>query len=315
MMREVMEKLNQLKEKHLEYLRIRNYAESTISRKEQHIRWFIDFMHRAGKEDFNEVTEDFMREYQKHRYYYINMYNRRDGIKNQHEHFIDLRVFFRYLRREGRMHHDPIEGVELPKMPKSLPMLALSDREMRKILKQPDTKTVMGYRDRTILEVLYSTGMRCGELSGLDLEDLNLNEGLVRIRQGKGKKDRMVPIGKEGVRHLETYIKYIRKEYPGQAEAKYLFVSRNHRRLTEQGILNIVKKYAEKAKIEKLVTTHTFRRTCATEMIKRNANPMYVKELLGHTDYRSIQSYCNLSIVDLKKAHQKYHPRERMAVV
>jgi integrase/recombinase XerD len=182
---------------------------------------------------------------------------------------------------------------------------------MKKLLKIPDTGTKEGYRDRAILEIFYSTGIRRGELLNLKKEDIDYEGGYLRVNQGKGSKDRVVPLGRIACKYAENYIKGIRPWFVNSREIPELFVGKKGYKLSNSGLGEIIKKYAVKSEIPKPISPHTFRRTCATEMIKNNANLMHVKEMLGHSSTEATQIYCNLSITDLKKAHAKYHPREK----
>ena len=180
------------------------------------------------------------------------------------------------------------------------------------MLAQTDDSTPTGFRDRTILETLYSTGVRRNELIHLKIDDVDYAGGYLRVNQGKGNKDRVVPMGKIACHYAENWIKGVRAVFlKDRRKHDYLFVTKSGNPIDESTVRDIVVKYSAPLKLKKPVTCHTFRRSCATEMVKRNANLMHVKEILGHEDLESTKVYCRLTITDLKKTHQRYHPREK----
>jgi len=203
-------------------------------------------------------------------------------------------------------------GVEYVKEPETLPRDIPTDPEVRKILAACDTMRSTGFRDRAIVELLYATGIRRQELADLKLGDVDLAQGYLRVEIGKGGKGRIVPLGRMAGDWIRKYLLAIRPELVrGRPDPGWLFVSKSGRKMDGSAILETVRKAAAVAGLEKKVTPHALRRACATEMIRRNANPWHVKELLGHEDFRSLDVYAKLTILDLKEAHRKYHPRER----
>jgi len=172
--------------------------------------------------------------------------------------------------------------------------------------------TPIHLRDRAVLEVLYSTGLRRQELVDLALPDVDLDGGVLRVECGKGAKGRVVPLGRAACEWVRRYLHSARPALVGRREdGGALFVSKLGRRLNGNSIREIVSRWAKAAGVEKEVTPHTFRRSCATGMIRNRANPAHVKDLLGHEDFGSLAAYVRLEIADLKEAHRKFHPRER----
>lgn len=195
----------------------------------------------------------------------------------------------------------------------------MSEVEVKKLLEIPDKTTVLGYRDRTILEVLYSSGMRRSELLNLRLDDVDFEAGVLRINAGKGNKDRVVPIGKIASRYLKNYIKEVRERLVKYPELDYVFLSRIGKRISKCMLGLRIKEYAKQAGIEKDISAHTLRATCATHCIrgkkrKEQMHPRYLMELLGHNSMEALNPYLSVSIVDLKEAHNRCHPREKEAV-
>ena len=297
-----------------QYLELHNRTKMTIRGHRHYLQQFFNFMKSYAIDDIQAITQEHLKEYQKYRYYFTNRYGRQDSIESQNHHLSTIKCFFYFLKAEGYIIHNPAEALEYAKEPKKLPKGTLNYSQAKKILAQPDPHALHGYRDRTILEVLYSTGIRKSELMNLKLEDVDYMDGYLRVNLGKGQKDRVTPIGRIACQYLESYIKGIRPLFLNAKKEPYLFLSLRGNQLSKNALGELVSKYAKQSGIEKQITTHTFRRSCATAMIKNKANLMYVKDLLGHSSMESIQSYCNLSIVDLKEAHKKHHPRELEAI-
>ena len=209
------------------------------------------------------------------------------------------------------LRQDPSRDIPYAKTPKRLPRSILTRKEMSKLLMAPDTHSLMGYRDRAMLEVFYSTGLRNSELGALKVEDVDTEEGFVRVNLGKGGKDRVVPLGKIACRYVENYIHSIRPHLVRGGDNRCLFLSLQGHQMARAVIASIVRRYARKAKLGKTVTPHSLRHTCATQMMRNKANLRHIQELLGHACLTTTQVYTSVTIADLKEAHQKYHPRER----
>ena len=189
----------------------------------------------------------------------------------------------------------------------------MNEKEVIKILEQPSlSNDPLTLRDRAIMEVLFSTGIRNNELCFLNIEDLNYHHEMVRINTPKGGAgfQRVIPIGSIA---LEVVSKYLKEGRPkiASGDPKALFLSYSGNRLQTEGVLNIVKKYAHECGFRKNITTHSFRVTCATEMLRNRADIRYVQEQLGHKNITSTQIYTRLAPMDLKAIHKKCHPREK----
>jgi integrase/recombinase XerD len=169
-----------------------------------------------------------------------------------------------------------------------------------------------GYRDRALLEVLYATGLRKEELRNLDVEDVNLEEELLRVNRGKGGKDRVVPLSAIACQYLENYIKAVRPELLKGRQTGRLFIShRDGLPMGRHGIERLLAKYVRRLQLKKRVTCHLWRHSCATHLLKNNANLRHVQQILGHKSLATTERYLRLTITDLKEAHRKFHPREQ----
>lgn len=222
----------------------------------------------------------------------------------------NVRGFFKYLVSRGYVQQRLVETCCYVREPKLLPVSVLTHAQVKKILRRIDTSTCTGQRDRTMLELLYSTGMRVGELLGLDVDAFDTGTGTLRV-MGKGRKERVVPIGKTAVRYLESYLVGMRSYLAREANEQALFLDRHGHRMPYHIFLGNVHRYADPLGLEFSITPHTFRRSCTTELIRGGANMYHVKELLGHESLDTLKHYARLTILDLKKTHQKCHPREK----
>ena len=198
-----------------------------------------------------------------------------------------FRRFFRYLVREGVLSADPTARISMPKVGRPLPK-ALPEEEVEALLEAPDVKDPLGHRDRTMLEVLYATGLRVTELVSLRLSQINLNQGVVRI-VGKGGRERLIPLGEESL--------------------EWLFPTRRGDRMTRQAFWHIIKRYAGKADISSSLSPHTLRHAFATHLLNHGADLRVVQMLLGHSDLSTTQIYTHVARERLKDLHARHHPR------
>jgi integrase/recombinase XerD len=257
----------------------------------------------------NELKKDYFTQWCKH----LSTYKTDKGYPLKatalNRWIAGVKCFIRYMSENGYILKSYIEEIRYVKAPKLLPEGALDYSRVRKILSKINCSTKYGYRDRSIVELLYSTAIRADELLKLNISDIDFKNRTLRV-MGKGAKERVVPIGKTAFRCLETYVKAIRPFMLKKGNIEALFINYRGDRYRYQSLLKMTKIYSEAAKSEFNVTPHTFRRSCATEMLRNGANIYYIKELLGHENLDSLKHYTKLTITDLKKAHARYHPRE-----
>jgi len=292
-------------------LKIRNLGEKTIIDACWKLEKFIIWLIKNEITHIDGINKDIIRSYQIELYQCINFKGAPNTVSYQNTMLSAVKQFMRFLHERDYRVSDPAKDIQYAKQLQRLPRSVLTPSEARKIIHAPDTKTVIGYRDRTILEILYSSGIRKEEVNNLTLNDVDYHDGFLRIIEGKGKKDRIVPIGRIACRYLENYIKSVRPELIKDPYNNHLFLSLRGNKLSKNMVWELVKKYTKKARIRKNVHPHTFRHSCATLMLKNKADLRTIQKLLGHTSLTSTQVYTHLSIVDLKEVHKKCHPREK----
>jgi site-specific recombinase XerD len=218
--------------------------------------------------------------------------------------------FFRYLVRAGVILQDPTLDLVLPSW-RRLPRAVLNEGQARRLVAAPSSWTPLGKRDRAILETLYGCALRVSECERLDLADLDLAKGEILVRDGKGKKDRLVPVVGRAVVALGVYLAEARPALVRDARERAIFLSRHGRRLGIQVIQNLVRNHARAAGIEVRVSPHTLRHGCATHLLQGGANIRQVQQLLGHASVETTALYTNVTSTDLARAVEKSHPRER----
>ena len=221
-----------------------------------------------------------------------------------------MRSFVSYLSKHGYVQRSLLDVLEYVKEPKLLPSSVLTHVQVKRLLRMVATTSSEGYRNRALLELLYSTGTRIGEILTLDLSNIDLKNRTV-IVMGKGNKQRVVPIGKTALRYMESYLVAVRPFLALDSDEQAVFLNPDGTRLQYHTVRTMIKKYAKQAKLEVEVTAHTFRRSCTTELLREGANMYHVKELLGHESLDTLNHYAKLTITDLKATHEKCHPRER----
>ena len=235
-------------------------------------------------------------------------------IRSQLELLGHISVFCRFLVERGWLLTDPSRDLPRPRRPQRLPKAIVDFSELEHLLSLPDLQTLRGYRDRVMLEVLYSTAIRREEVANLCVDEIDLEAGYIFVREGKGNKDRVVPLGRSACDWMRSYLRGIRPEWPGlkpgaQAD-RHVFLNRWGKGMTPNAVGAVVRKYADLAALDKPVTTHGLRHACATHMLRNGAPIRQLQEMLGHASLETTQLYTRVTINDLRDMHTRFHPRE-----
>lgn len=218
-----------------------------------------------------------------------------------------LRGFYRYQLREGRIKVDPTLGIESPKLGRPLPK-SLSEEDVDDLLSAPDTEVAIEMRDKVMLELLYACGLRVSELVNLQLTQVSLQQGVVKV-MGKGSKERLVPMGEEAQQWLSRYINTTRLELLDGKNSDFVFPGRQGAAMTRQTFWHRIKKYAQRAEIKKNLSPHTLRHAFATHLLNHGADLRVVQLLLGHSDLSTTQIYTHIAKQRLQELHAEHHPR------
>jgi len=301
----------------VDWLRAMRYSEHTIKTRRIDLGYFVDWCEERGVRTPQEVSRAMLERY---RQYVFGYRRQRDGLplsfNCQGTRLVAVRVFFRWMTRQHHLLFNPAGELDLPKKETRLPRHVLSVAEVAQIINAVDTGAAfgLGLRDRAILETLYSTGMRRGELVGLQVSDVDAERGTVLIRLGKGKKDRMVPVGARALVWIAMYTGEVRAGLAAGDETA-LFLTRHGDQLTGKQLSNIVKKAIDEARLERVLTSgplnsscHLFRHACATHMLENGADIRFIQALLGHGDLGTTEIYTRVVITKLKQVHEATHP-------
>ena len=302
--------LELLMHEHLNALRVRNYSEYTVRNRLVHIGFFVEWLKNIEIVEPAQITRSVLESYQRHLFHYRKRNGDPLSFRSQHAYLVPLRMWFRWMTRDDRIPHNPASELELPRLGRSLPKSILSAREVERILQLCDATTANGLRDRAMLEVFYSSGLRRMELLGLKLYDLALDRGLIMIRQGKGKKDRYVPIGKRAIGWLERYLRESRSVNAKDSDEMTVFLTTQGEPFSRDHLSYMVKERIDAAKLGKTGSCHLFRHTMATLMHEGGADIRYIQQMLGHEDIKSTQIYTHVALRGLQQVHAATHPAE-----
>lgn len=295
--------MNIFLKEYLAYLKLeKNLAENTVASYRNDLSSFLNFLEEKNINDPSEIDSKSI----------IIFFTKLENIgltsSSAARYFSSIKGFLNYLLANNYIKSNPIEKVSPPKLSKSLPGV-LSFAEIEKILELPDTKEILGLRDKAILEVFYACGLRISELLSLKLSDLFLDEEMIRVF-GKGSKERIVPIGSSAINWLKTYLTKGRPLLQKKMKSEnHLFLNNRGTKLTRMGVWKIVNKYIKESGIEKEVHPHTFRHSFATHLIEGGADLRSVQEMLGHADISTTQIYTHIDREYIKQVHKQFHPR------
>lgn len=293
----------------LDWMRVNNYSERTVGNRETYLRYFVDWCAERGLTQPGEITKAILERYQRWLYHYRNEKTGQPmSFRSQHVRMVPVRAFFKWTARNNLTLYNPASELDLPRMEKRLPKHVLTASEADTVLNVVEVATVFGVRDRAILETFYSTGIRRLELASLKLFDLDVERGTVMVRQGKGKKDRMIPIGDRALAWIDKYVTEARPELAIEPDDGTLFLSNLGEPFSPGRLTQMVREYIDAADIGKRGSCHLFRHTMATLMLEGGADIRFIQQMLGHAELSTTQIYTQVSIRKLKEIHTATHP-------
>jgi integrase/recombinase XerD len=292
----------------LESERIRRLSVRTVQHHDYWLDRFCQWADGRGITSVHDVTRAVLVGFQRHLFYYRKKNGRPLSAASQDNALTTLRAFFRCLTREGIVHANPAADLDIPRREQKLPRHVLTVSEVEDIMRAVDLASPMGLRDRAILEVLYSTGLRRLELCGLVCLDIDEERGVLTVRQGKGKKDRTVPIGDRALAWVRRYRDELRTKLVLEPDDGWLFLNEDGEPLGPGWLSRIVSHHIEASGIEKTGSCHLFRHTMATLLLENGADIRVIQEILGHANLQTTQIYTRVSIAKLKAVHALAHP-------
>lgn len=303
--------LQQLLDAYLAHLSVRAYSPGTIRNTALYLANMLAWLDSNKVITPGDITRTMIERYQQ----VIHAHRKRDGqplaIAGQHVRLTTIRVFFRWLVRARHCEFDPSAGIDLPKIGHRLPRRVLTITEVEKIFAKTNTSTFTGLRDRAIMEVFYSNGIRRSELCALRLDQIDLERGSLLIINGKGRKDRFVPLGQRAAKWVKRYLAEARNQFQPAPNEPAIFLGNNGRAITHGSLGAMVHAYVKKSAIANKGSCHLFRHAMATHMLEGGADIRYIQHILGHARLSTTEIYTQVNIAHLLAVHQRTHPAER----
>jgi len=283
-------------------------SEQTAAVRSQALDYFIRWCDERSIRHPSEVTRAVLERYQRYLFHYRKKGGEPLAFSTQATRLNPLKAFFKWLARERHIAYNPASELVMPKLPKRLPQYVLTVEEVERILSEPDCSKPSGVRDRAIIELLYSTGLRRMELAKLKVHDVNVGHGTLMVRGGKGGKDRMVPVGSRASAWLMKYLADIRPGLTAATDDGTLFLTDFGESFEKHRLGDMVKRYIANAGIPAPGACHLFRHACATHMLENGADIRFIQAMLGHAQLSTTEIYTQVSISKLKEIHAATHP-------
>jgi integrase/recombinase XerD len=292
------------------YLESRNYSPQTVFNYQRATQRFLKYLAKQRLESVAGLTRSLLESYRME-LFYARYRGKPLSAKTQAIQLTGIRRFVRFLVRHDYLLVDVSDGMEMPRVADSLPRQVLTEREAVRLVEAPDTSSLMGIRDRAILEILYGTGLRNGEMVNLSLDEIDWGFHCIRLRRGKGGKSRVVPLGEEAEIWLQEYLEKVRPAYLRDESCQRVFLTFRGTSFKTESMVDVVIRAARKIGLTKPTTPHVLRHSCATHMLKRGANLRYLQALLGHSSSQTTERYTRVEVSDLRQVVLRCHPREQ----
>jgi len=294
--------MNSMLEQFLDFVRLeKGLSPNTSDAYRQDLGNFIAWLQVRRVNSINKVTRRHIMDY------LLDLKDKGRAPTTLSRRLVAIRVFFKFLQQEGLLDVNITEAMDAPRLWKILPE-TLSVAEVDKLLHAPDLKKPLGLRDKAMLELLYSTGLRVSELVGLKLDDIHSDAGYVRCI-GKGRKERIIPYGQSARDHLQRYLDEVRPAWNRDPAQRGVFLTRRDRTMSRKTFWMLIKKYAIIAGVKHGISPHTLRHSFASHLLANQAPLRVIQEMLGHADIATTQIYTHVDSGRLRTVHQKYHPR------
>lgn len=302
-----------LQDTYLEQLRAHNYSLGTIGGRRDALKRFIIWCAGRRLTFASQITRSILEAYQVWLWSYRHPSTGKPlGWSTQRQRISTLRDWFAWMHRKKILPHDPASELVLPRPEKRLPGVSLTIRQIKRLFSIPNTSDPLGIRNRSILELFYTNGLRRAELCNLELADLNAEGGTLHIRLGKGMKDRIVPVGKQAVIWIRSYLKTTRPLLCSDSRVTHLFLTGYGGPFNPDVLSRMVSSLMKKAGLEGYGSCHQLRHACATHMLEGGADIRFIQQLLGHEKLETTAIYTKVDIRQLKEVHRRCHPSSKM---
>jgi integrase/recombinase XerD len=292
----------------IEHRGIKGATESSLYNLERYIRDFIGWADERAVTHPEHVTQAVLERYQRWLYHYRKADGAPLSVASRRGKLVPLRAFFKWLTRSGQIPANPAAELDLPRQIRRLPRHVLSAAEVERVLAGADTSAPIGLRDRAMMEVLYATGMRRMEIAQLEIGDIDADKGVVLIREGKGRKDRLIPMGERALHWVQQYLDKSRPQLMWNLQDLTLFLGNEGHGLSPLWLSTIIARYVDKADVGKHGGCHLFRHTMATLMLEGGADIRFIQAMLGHAEISTTQIYAQVAIRQLLLVHAATHP-------
>ena len=298
--------------KWMEWMLVRRYSARTVDTTRRHVEQFAIWCDTRGLVRPEEITKPILERYQRFLFHYRKKDGRPLSYSSQAGKLTAIRGLFRWLARQNAILWNPAADLDLPRPEYRLPKHVLTITEIEKVIATPDVRDGLGLRDRAIVETLYATAMRRSELVGLSVYDVDTERQTVRIRRGKGDKERIVPIGERALAWIAKYMDVVRPELVVTAAEQALFLTRLGDPFTPDALTDRVRKIVSESEVAKKGACHMFRHTAATLMLEGGADIRYVQQMLGHSKLETTEIYTHVSITKLREVYAATHPAAKL---
>ena len=299
----------------LTWCAVHGYAEGTLRARRYYLASFVAFCDERELFDVATISPSALESYQRHLYHQKKENGLPLSFRTQSQRLIPVKGLFAWLARTGELSYDPSIALALPKVEHRVPEAVLSIEEVEAVLAGPDTTTTLGLRDRAVLEVFYSTAIRRAELLHLRVADVDHARRALFVRQGKGARDRFVPIGERACHWVQRYLDEVRPELEHARAHPALFLSVTGSAIAPDVLSRLVSAYIRAAVPTKKGSCHLFRHTAATLMLDAGADVRFIAEMLGHRKLETTMTYTRVSMVKLQEVHARCHPAEQSRAV
>jgi len=307
-----LDSLARWRDAYLESLAVRNYSPATVSDYRASANYFLTWAAERDLTRASQVTRLILESYQRSLWRHVKPNGQRLSWNAQRDRLLMLKGWFRWLTRQNVILHNPASELELPRPEKKLPQDVLTQSQVEKLLAVPDVGDPLGVRDRTMLEIFYSTGIRRAELCHLELSDVNTERRTLHIRKGKGKKDRVVPVGARALAWVERYLREVRPRLCLDTRTQALFLTGYGGAFNLDTVSRMVADWLKQAGVPRKGGCHTLRHACATHMLEHGADIRFIQQLLGHSNLDTTAIYTEVSIRQLQEVHARCHPSSQL---
>lgn len=292
----------------IEHRGVNGSTEQSLYNFERYLRDFIAWADARSVTHPEHVSQAVLERYQRWLYHYRKSDGAPLSVSSQRSKLVPLRAFFKWLTRTGQLPANPAAEIDLPKKIRRLPRYVLSVAEVEQVLKLADTNGPIGLRDRAMMEVLYATGMRRMEIAGLEVGDVDIGKCVVLIREGKGRKDRLIPLGERALHWVRQYLERGREQLIWNQQEQRLFLGIEGLPMSPTWLSTHIASYVKRAEIGKHGSCHLFRHTMATLMLENGADIRFIQAMLGHAEISTTQIYAQVAIRQLQRVHALTHP-------